>query len=353
MIEVTGVAQREAWTARLLPPAERVRPGLWSVPVPMPDSPLRYVLMYVFELPDGVAVVDTGWPTDEAWAALVAGLDGIGAGVAAVRAVLVTHFHSDHHGLSGRLRAASGAWVGMHRLDAALVRQTGDPGATIARMREWVVERGGTARDAVELSGSVEDVRRWGEMAEPDRLIEDGDEPLAGLRAVWTPGHTPGHLCFYDERRALLLSGDHVLPRISPNISLSPGQSRDPLRDFLASLAKAGAVPAEEVLPAHEWRFRGLRERTEELAQHHDTRLREVEAVLAERPGATTWEVAKRLTWSRTWPEIRGFIRRSALGETLAHLVWLENEGLAKRADDLVDAWTLTGPPRPGTDHPA
>jgi glyoxylase-like metal-dependent hydrolase (beta-lactamase superfamily II) len=351
MTEVTGVAQREAWLARALPPVETVRPGLWSVPVPMPDSPLRYVLCYALELPDGIAIIDTGWPTDAAWEALVAGLGAIGASVSDVRAALITHVHSDHHGLSGRVRAASGAWVGMHPLDAAVLTDRLDAEGTIGRMREWVRARGGTERDAVDLCGTVEDVQGWVDLAEPDRLIEDGDEPLPGLRAVWTPGHTPGHLCFHDGRRGLLFSGDHVLPRISPNISQHPGQPDDPLGDFLASLESVGTLPADEVLPAHEWRFSGLRERTRDLIAHHDTRLREVEAVLAERPGATTWEVAERLTWSRTWPEIQGFIRRSALGETLAHLSRLEEVGAVKRADDPVDAWTLTAPPRPATDR--
>jgi hypothetical protein len=66
MIEVTGVEQWRAWQANVLPPVERVRPGLWSIPVPIPRNPLRYVLVYVFELPGGVALVDSGWPTPDA-----------------------------------------------------------------------------------------------------------------------------------------------------------------------------------------------------------------------------------------------------------------------------------------------
>lgn len=350
MTQVTGVAQREAWLARVLPPVEEVRPGLWSIPVPMPDSPLRYVLCYALEQPGGLALIDTGWPADSSWDSLVDGLAAIGAAVTDVRATLVTHVHSDHYGLSGRVREASGAWVGLHPLDARILARRTDAETAIARTWRWVRARGGTEQDADELCGSAEGLREWLEMTGPDRLIEHGDEPLPGLRAVWTPGHTPGHLCFHDERRGLLFAGDHVLPRISPNVSHHDDQATDPLGDFLASLETVGSLPADEVLPAHEWRFAGLRERTRDLIAHHDLRLREVEAVLAERPGASTWEVAERLTWSRTWPETQGFIRRSALGETMAHLVRLEETGAVKRADDPVDAWTLTGPPRPATD---
>ncbi len=67
MIEVTGIAQQQAWARGVMPPVEQVRPGLWSIPVPIPDNPLRYVLLYALELRNGVAVVDAGWNTDEAW----------------------------------------------------------------------------------------------------------------------------------------------------------------------------------------------------------------------------------------------------------------------------------------------
>ena len=108
MIEVTGVHQHAAWQAGTLPDVEKVRPGLWSIPVPIPNNPLRYVLVYGLELDDGLALIDAGWNCDEAWQALNLGLAHAGGSIADVRAVLVTHLHPDHHGLAGRVRAASG-----------------------------------------------------------------------------------------------------------------------------------------------------------------------------------------------------------------------------------------------------
>jgi len=70
MVRVTGVLQKEAWDRDVMPPVEQVRPGLWSIPVPIPANPLRYVLVYAFELDSGVAIVDAGWNTDDAWTAL-------------------------------------------------------------------------------------------------------------------------------------------------------------------------------------------------------------------------------------------------------------------------------------------
>src|ERR1700694_4278223 len=67
LIEVTGTALRDSWRDDSMPPVEQVRPGLWSIPVPIPRNPLRYVIVYALELADGVAVIDTGWSTDDAW----------------------------------------------------------------------------------------------------------------------------------------------------------------------------------------------------------------------------------------------------------------------------------------------
>ena len=122
MIEVTGVLQKEAWDRQVMPPVELVRPGLWSIPVPIPNNPLRYVLVYALELDDGVAIVDAGWNTDDAWNALNAGLIEAGGSISDVRSVLVTHIHPDHYGLAGRVRDESGAWIGLHPDDATMLQ---------------------------------------------------------------------------------------------------------------------------------------------------------------------------------------------------------------------------------------
>src|SRR5256714_3127117 len=87
-------------TLQPLPPVERVRPGLWSIPVPIPSNSLRYVFVYVFETDRGPYIVDTGWNTDDAFAALSDGLKQVGTDIADVQGALVTHIHPDHYGLA-------------------------------------------------------------------------------------------------------------------------------------------------------------------------------------------------------------------------------------------------------------
>jgi hypothetical protein len=131
-MRVTGTRQREAWLRGEMPPAERVVPGVWSVPVPIPDNPLRYVLSYLIEHSGGFVLVDPGWDAPVSWQALTDGLAACSVPLSALTAVLVTHVHPDHHGLSGAVREKSGAWIGMHEREDAQLAGFGLPGRRAA-----------------------------------------------------------------------------------------------------------------------------------------------------------------------------------------------------------------------------
>ncbi len=307
-IVVTGVAQREAWAARVLPPVERLAGGIWSVPVPIPHNPLRYTLSYLVPGDDGLVVVDPGWDSDEGWAALEQGLRAAGATADDVRGVVVTHVHSDHHGLSARLQQ-HGAWLRAHHVP----------------------------EDEIAVLAGTIGRHRLAAPAQPDVLLDDGDTvPVKGrtLTVVWTPGHTPGHICLLDADAGVLLTGDHLLPRISPNIGLQrPGSS--PLESFLESLVKVAAHDEVEALPAHEYRFRGIATRARQLRAHHEQRCDEIVATV-ERLGAPgIWALASRLTWSRPWEEI-GPMRVGAVAETMAHVRYLADRGALRWTGDVV-----------------
>ena len=329
VVVVTGTLQKEAWDSKVLPPVEEVRPGLWSIPVPIPNNPLRYVLVYAFELRGGgVALVDAGWNTDDAWSALSDGLAVAGGSISDVRAVMVTHIHPDHYGLAGRVRQASGAWIGLHPADAVMLESRyGDTDELVADMFRLLADSGVPDDRLPDLALASMALKSMVTMAQPDVLFEDGEEidlPGWSLRTIWTPGHSPGHVCFFSEEHKLLISGDHVLPRITPNISVHTQQFSNPLGDFLQSLLKVQNLGTEEVLPAHEYRFSGLQNRLEEIIAHHADRLAEIEQVLADHPGSTAWQITLRLHWSRPWDQIESFMQRQANGETLAHCVLLE-----------------------------
>lgn len=336
MITVTGTQQFQAWQEKELPGVEEVRPGVWSIPVPFIDNPMRYTLAYLL-LGDGeAALVDPGWDSDEGWEALQAGLAAAGLEPEGITGIVVTHFHPDHLGMAARLRAASGAWVALGDNEALPTDWRGDPERFVAEDKAQYAAWG-VPRDFLEEVTFHNDTwRQLTSIEDPQLRLADGELlPLAGLqvRVLATPGHTPGHIALMDEANQLIFTGDHVLPRITPHVSLEAQSHLNPLGDYLRSLDVMDAGAQMEVLPAHEYRFRGLPERVIELRDHTLERSREVIAVLDSGTAATVWDVARQLTWSRGFASLRGFTLRLALAETASHLVYLGAEGKAVDID--------------------
>ncbi|MYR06680.1 MBL fold metallo-hydrolase [Gordonia sp. SID5947] len=343
-IEVTGHRQREAWAEKVMPPVEEVRPGLWSIPVPMWSNPLRYVLIYALALPDGLALIDTGWTADDSWQALVAGIHATGHDVSEVRHVSITHLHPDHFGLVPRLLEHADPVLAMHHNDARHLRFRTDD-----EIDRQIAE---SHRD-LEMLGAPTDVADTGfrEIARlpagrtMDIELTDGDAlnlPGWNLRALWTPGHTAGHLCFADEDAGVIFTGDHLLPRISPNVSTNPFQSHSPLADYLVSLAHTENLPDLEALPSHEYRFRGLSDRVTALLGHHEERLAEITAAVVANPESTAWEITRSVTWSRPFESLSVDLGRMALRETNAHLVVLEQRGVLTPTEGIPIRWSLS-----------
>lgn len=323
---------------REVPPVEDLGEGLWSIPVPVPHNPIGFTYVYAVSAPGGPVLIDTGWDHDDSWDALVSGLKQAGHGVDEVQGAVLTHFHPDHSGLAGRLREASDAWVAMHPADIEVLRRLEERSQDerSASVLEQLTRAGFPEQDldAFRAAPNV-----FQSPALPDRALGDGerlDVPGLDLRPVWTPGHTPGHLCLHLADRDLLFTGDHVLPRITPHVGQFPLDSADgdPLGDFLASQARIGAMPgAEELLclPSHETRFTDLAARTAEIVDHHEERL-DFMARLLDRGPATLWELTSRLEWRRPWADMRLLARHMAASETAAHLRLLEERGRITRS---------------------
>ncbi|WP_460301489.1 MBL fold metallo-hydrolase [Actinocorallia aurea] len=301
------------------------------MPVPIPGNPLGRTIVYVLESPKGPVLIDAGWEHPEAWKALKEGLSGIGASIEDVYGVVVTHMHPDHAGLAGRIRERSGAWIAMHRADAALIRLMRE--RTDERLGDWMVRAGASEPEGAAFSDGD---HRPDPPAVPDRELEHGDLidlPGRALRTVWTPGHSPGHICLHLEDRDALFTGDHVLPEITPHVGLYPYDlpDVDPLGDYLRSLTMTADMGVEDALPAHQYSFSGIPRRSKEIIEHHEERLSEVLGLLTPEP-QTLWALTSRCHWSYPWDTMPAVSRHLATGETAAHLRVLEVRGLARRA---------------------
>ncbi|OPF79663.1 hydrolase [Streptomyces antioxidans] len=325
--------------------------GVWSVPVPIPDNPLGHTLVHLLDTDRGPVLIDTGWDDPTAWDALTSGLAACGASVADVHGVLITHHHPDHHGLSGQVREASGAWIAMHSADAQVVRRAreAEPSHWLDYLEEKLTAAGAPEEHLAPLRAPRTSGRTGlpgRRPALPDREIVPGELlglPGRRLRAIWTPGHTPGHVCLHLEEahpaageglsgHGRLFSGDHLLPGITPHIGLyeDPDDATvtDPLGDYLDSLERVAALAPAEVLPAHQYAFTDAPARVRALLDHHEERLAGLLALLS--TPLTPWRLAEAMEWNRPWEQIPFGSRNIAVSEAEAHLRRLVKLGRAE-----------------------
>jgi glyoxylase-like metal-dependent hydrolase (beta-lactamase superfamily II) len=326
-----------------------IAPGVLRSQLPIQMPGLGHVNMYILEDEQGAAVVDPGLPTPASWRAIQDRLQKAGVPLQRVHTVVVTHSHPDHFGSAEKLRreadaelvAATDFRTFFDILEPDLVespaeRSRADDAAAIARLRdrfEATTPWGGQMpRPPMPGPGPIGWVkrriaRRYFMAPRPDRRLADGERVRLGPRefvSVHTPGHTEDHLCLFDPDDGVLLSGDHVLPSITPHISGLGSVTEDPLADFVGSLDKVARLDGvSTALPAHGHPFTNLHERVEAIKGHHDERLAKLGEISQAVGEADVETLMRELFSERAWGNM-------AEAETYAHLEHLRLAGRAE-----------------------
>jgi glyoxylase-like metal-dependent hydrolase (beta-lactamase superfamily II) len=282
-------------------------------------------------------MIDTGWDSDESFNSLRKQLVEIGVNFPDISRIIVTHAHFDHYGLAGRVKKLSGAKIHMHRLDKEIFHTRYIVTDEYRNQNEEWFRINGVPTTGVPMMRMAFGGPANNMPAHPDVFINDGETITCGvfnLKVIWTPGHSPGHVCLYESNTKLFFSGDHVLPVITPNISLTPQSKNNPLGDFLQSMKDIRQLDVSLVLPAHENIFNNLSKRVDEILHHHEMRTAEILQTLNHNEMN-----AYQISWHITWmPEMGGVKfenlmpgdRRAAVSETLAHLKAMTVDGIVK-----------------------
>ena len=322
-----------------------VAPGILRSQLPISLPGLGHVNCYLLEDERGIAVVDPGLPGPQSWRALVDRLKRAGYKPRHVHTVIVTHSHPDHFGGAGRLREAYGAEVVTHRSfrtwfdpaeDEAISDDADAPRAAVSspwgRQMPWRSDSTFQPPVSRRLKFGLYRValKRFMRTPAPTRRVDDAEVITLARRewvALHTPGHTNDHLCLFDPVHGIVLSGDHVLPTITPHISgLVAGA--DPLTAFFSSLDKVARLDdVSRVLPAHGHPFTDLRTRAQEIRTHHEERLDTLRAAARELGSASVEDYSHQLFKPRSWGQM-------AESETYAHLEHLRATGEVVSRDD-------------------
>jgi glyoxylase-like metal-dependent hydrolase (beta-lactamase superfamily II) len=342
------------------PEIDEVAPGILRLQLPISFPGLGHVNCYLMEDERGVALVDPGLPGPGTWRHLKKKLKSIGVPITRVHTVVVTHSHPDHFGQAGRFRRRCGSEIISHRyfrtfldpeaeaddeetvtvfqpdpgLEPAPVDGRPDAPPTPSDGRRPPSPRGPVAGPLVRETpwgGKPYDLPlgrrvryralrlaagRFVATPRPTRRVDDADVLEMGGRhwvSVHTPGHTEDHLCLWDPDGGVMISGDHVLPTITPHIS-GLTASDDPLADFFESLERMKSFAGvQTVLPAHGLAFADLASRADDITRHHRERLRQLQEAGDRIGQGTVEQYMKELFKPRSWGPM-------AESETYAHL---------------------------------
>jgi len=316
---------------REIPLADRPRevlPGVHLIELPLPLS-LGVINVYLVQLTEGYLLIDCGMDTEPCFQALHRATEAVGVRWQDIREILLTHIHPDHMGLAHRLLELTGARLWLHEHDAEFLEKL----TQFERYQAWAEEvlrqAGVTAEIILKIRHVSDEIRRSFHRLKPDRLLMGGEKVPAAigeLEVLWTPGHSPGHVCLYGRERRVLFSGDQMLEDISPNIGWH--EDRDPLGEFLASLDALAQLEIELILPSHGAPFSGHREWIRKTIEHHADRCARILKLLESAPKSAA-DVANQL-WERPFTP---FHYRFAVFEVLAHLEYMERQGRVVRLE--------------------
>ncbi len=333
---------RRVRSQRELGRGERVLPGLWRLRLPLPWPGVPHCNAWAIAAASGIVLIDTGMHQPGSLAQLERALDQVNLRLEHVRLIVCTHAHSDHWGQAAPIRDRAGCEMWLHPNHAHATRAAENPEAALARRIE-VARTSGVSEEALKrYAERVKEIPSGvARVIEPDRDLVAGVKIETDL-GVWsvheTPGHAPSHVSLFQPDRRLLISGDHVLGRIS--LYYDYGWTPDPVGEFLGSLDVVDALDARLALSGHGRPFVDVHGHIEGNRQLVDERLTAVRRALGSQ-GLTAIEIT---------PHVYGeplseFNAQWRLSETLCYLTHLERLGeVVREPDGGVERWCAAQP---------
>jgi glyoxylase-like metal-dependent hydrolase (beta-lactamase superfamily II) len=321
------MSQRKRELAR----ADRVLPGVWRLRLPLPWPGVPHVNAYAISAGSGVVLVDTGMHEPGSLAQLELALDQAGLALEHVRLLVCTHAHSDHYGMAGPIVEAAGCELWMHPNHEHMTRAAEDPDRQLERRIE-VGLHSGVPAEAMERYREQRKGAGIGiaEVVEPHRDLLPGVEvetDLGAWQVYETPGHAPSHVVLHQPDRRLLLSGDHIIGRVS--LYYDFGYTPDPAGEFLASLDTVGELETDLVLAGHGRPVRDLPGLVEANRTAVHERIERVRGAIAGE-SRTPFEIVPILMGVE---ELTPMLVNWGLSETLCYLRHLELAGEVEKVE--------------------
>ena len=308
--------------------------GVHQIKIPFPEGASEETNIYIIEGSQGNIMVDSGWDCQESLWALQEGMRKTHLKLQDIKQIVITHIHPDHYGLASKIKQLCGAKLAMHRLDAGLIiSRYKDYVDLVKKTGEELQQNGVPDNELPQLKEASLWMKKYVAPDVPEVMLENSETISNGsfeLEVLWTPGHSPGHICLYEPDRKFILTGDHILYDTTSHIGYNPQSSENPLRDYLSSLHKLERLKVLFVLPGHGPVFNALGLRINKILYHHEQRINAIMKSLHSGT-KTAYEIAGQIPWKVdeggvSFQDLAVWDRRMAITETIAHLKLLIEE---------------------------
>jgi glyoxylase-like metal-dependent hydrolase (beta-lactamase superfamily II) len=315
--------------------------GVHQIKIPAPENASWYTNVYVIKGTDSHILVDSGWDSQESLWAIQEGVKSANLKLRDIKQVVITHIHPDHYGLSTKIKQICGAQVAIHRIDAGFIFSRYKNFDNLIKQTAELLRQNGAPEDELpQLKEASLWMNKYVTPDLPEVKLEDGDtisNDSFEFEVLWTPGHSPGHICLYERERKFILTGDHVLYDTTPHVGFNPQSGDNPLGDYISSLKKLERLKVNFILPGHGPVFNALGLRIEKILQHHEERKRAIMRSLHDGL-KTAYDIAKQIPWmvnegGTTFQDLSVWDRRMAVHETIAHLKLLMKEDRVGNVD--------------------
>lgn len=316
---------------------ERVLPGVWRLRLPLPWPGVPHCNAWALAAGDGIVLVDCGMHEPGSLGHLERALAQVNLNLDLVRLLVCTHAHSDHYGQAATIVERTGCELWMHPNHDHMLAAARDPEAAFDRRIE-VARQSGVPEEPLQRYAEQRRGQNYGiaGIVEPHRALLPGVEVRTDL-GTWqvfeTPGHAPSHVCLYQEERRILISGDHLLGRVS--LYYDYGYSPDPAGEFLHSLDLVQELDARLCLSGHGRTFTDVQAHINANRTLVRERLDRVEEVIAAAPGTTAFDAIPQVYGAAITP----FNANWWLSETLCYLRHLEVTGRLQRIGGTPERW--------------
>lgn len=300
--------------------------GFYQVAIPIP-VPLKAVNCYLTKSSLGWHIIDTGFHTEQAKSTWKSVFRLLNIAPQDVVEIVVTHFHPDHFGLAGWLQEYTKAPVKISLDSKRMVQDLWIDNKEAELFDQFSYEHGMKIDVRRKILDYLQYFPRYVSPFPDFTIFEEGEHFYWSddYVAIHTPGHADGHMIFYSSNNTTVLAGDLLLPKITPNVGYFPGFNSNPLKSFFDSLCKIQQYKLDTVLSGHRYVYKDGNKRARELISHHHERLREI--VMYLQTPCTAQELSEKL-FSHLSMDSDPLQLLFALQETLAHLIYLEEEGM-------------------------